>query len=117
MGSTVHNNQNSVFSASTASVASLAVANGAGLFINSGSNSNPWGKNTSHATFPGPVEFHDDITWKGRNLGQLMASIEDRLAILAEPTPKKLKKFAALKKAYDQYKVLEVMCVEDEDES
>jgi hypothetical protein len=55
----------------------------------------------------GNANFDGDITWKGRSLGNLLQSIEDRLAILAEPDPVKLEKFAALKKAYDHYKLME----------
>jgi len=51
--------------------------------------------------------FEGDIKWKGRSLGKLLEAIEDRLAILQEPDPEKLEKFAALKKAYDHYKTLE----------
>jgi len=53
------------------------------------------------------AEFDGDIKWKGRSLSTLLEKIEDRLAILAEPDPEKLEKFAALKKAYDNYKLLE----------
>jgi hypothetical protein len=53
------------------------------------------------------AEFEGDIKWKGRSLGNLLQCIEDRLAILAEPDPVKLEKFAALKKAYDHYKLME----------
>jgi hypothetical protein len=53
------------------------------------------------------AEFEGDIKWKGRSLGNLLQGIEDRLAILAEPNPAKLEKFAALKKAYDHYKLME----------
>jgi hypothetical protein len=66
----------------------------------------------------GDAEFDGDIKWKGRNLGNLLEKIEDRLAILEEPNPEKLKKFAALKKAYDNYKLLEKLIgddVEDDD--
>lgn len=57
--------------------------------------------------------FEGDITWKGRNLGKLLESIEDRLAILADPDPVKLEKFAALKKAYDHYKLMEKLIGEE----
>jgi hypothetical protein len=53
------------------------------------------------------AEFEGDIKWKGRSLGNLIQGIEDRLAILADPDPAKLEKFAALKKAYDHYKLME----------
>lgn len=59
------------------------------------------------------AEFDGDIKWKGRSLGRLLEKIEDRLAILAEPDPAKLEKYAALKKAYDQYKLLEKLIGEE----
>lgn len=61
------------------------------------------------------AEFEGDITWKGRNLGKMLETIEQRLAIL-EPNPKKLAKFEALRKAYEHYKLLEALCHSDEDE-
>ena len=70
------------------------------------------GTNWSINTNPGlhvkdDATFEGDIKWKGRSLGKLMEKIEDRLAILQEPDPERLEKFAALKKAYDHYKTLE----------
>lgn len=59
------------------------------------------------------AEFEGDIKWKGRSLGKLLEKIEDRLAILQEPDSEKLEKFAALKKAYDNYKLLEKLINED----
>jgi len=61
----------------------------------------------------GDARFDGDIKWKGRSLGKLLESIEDRLAILQEPSPEKLEKYAALKKAYDHYKTLERLIGED----
>jgi hypothetical protein len=62
------------------------------------------------------AEFEGNITWKGRDLGKLLETMERRLAIL-QPNPKKLKKFEALQKAYDHYKLLEALChSEDDDE-
>jgi hypothetical protein len=59
--------------------------------------------------------FDGDIKWKGRSLGKLLEGIEDRLAIITEPDPKKLEKFAALKKAYDHYKLMEKLIGDDTD--
>jgi hypothetical protein len=61
----------------------------------------------------GNAEFEGDITWKGRKLGDFLQNIEDRLAIIQEPTPERLEKFAALKKAYDHYKLMEKLCHDD----
>jgi hypothetical protein len=58
----------------------------------------------------GNAEFEGDITWKGRKLGDFLQNIEDRLAIIQEPTPERLEKFAALKKAYEHYKLMEKLC-------
>jgi hypothetical protein len=69
--------------------------------INYGAQGTPGLQVTGDATFDG------DIKWKGRSLGSLLGSIEDRLAILQDPDPAKLEKHAALKKAYDHYKTLE----------
>jgi hypothetical protein len=63
------------------------------------------------------AEFNGDVKIKGRNIVKLLEKIEDRLAILAEPDPKKLEKFAALKKAYDHYKLMEKLIGDDEDVS
>jgi len=68
---------------------------------------------TSGLSVKGDADFEGDIKWKGRSLGKLMEKIEDRLAILQEPDPEKLEKFAALKKAYDHYKTLERLIGDD----
>ena len=52
-----------------------------------------------------------DIKWNGRSLGKLLEKIEDRLAILQEPTPERLERFAALREAYDAYKLIDTLCV------
>jgi hypothetical protein len=126
MNTTVHNNQNSVLSASTASV---TITSGGMGYLGRGHNTAvgyaaPYGSTTINnnnfttsapdVTFPGSVKFDGDIVWKGRNLGQLIESVEDRLSILAEPNPGKLEKYAALKKAYDQYKLMERLIGEDD---
>lgn len=53
--------------------------------------------------------FEGDIKWKGKSLGEMIEKIHDRLAILT-PDMEKLEHFAALKKAYDNYKMLEALC-------
>ena len=77
-----------VFTTANSSVASMSPA---GLHV------------TSDAKFDG------DIKWKGRSLGDMVASIEKRLAILT-PDPAKLEHFEALQKAYQHYKTLEALC-------
>jgi hypothetical protein len=85
-------------------------------FNTSAGSNGTWGTTTStksglHVT--SDAEFEGDIKWKGRSLGTLLEKIEDRLAILPDPDPEKLKKFAALKKAYDQYKLMEKLIGDD----
>jgi hypothetical protein len=55
------------------------------------------------------AKFDGDIKWKGRSLGDLLTTIEKRLAILT-PDPAKLEHFEALQKAYTHYKTLEALC-------
>lgn len=61
----------------------------------------------------GDAEFSGNIRWGGRDLGKLLLTIETRLAIISNPDPKKLEKFAALKKAYEHYKTLEKLLEEE----
>lgn len=58
------------------------------------------------------VEFDGEIIWKGRNLGNIIESIEKRLSILV-PDHEKLEKYSALKKAYENYKMLEKLLYEE----
>jgi len=52
-----------------------------------------------------------DIKVDGKSLKEFMNKMEERLAILV-PDPKKLEQFAALKKAYEHYKLMEQLCQE-----
>jgi hypothetical protein len=70
---------------------------------------NPIWTNTTPAPSPGLV-VEGDIKWNGRSLGTLLEKIEDRLAILQEPTPERLEHFTALREAYDAYKMLDTLC-------
>jgi hypothetical protein len=65
-------------------------------------------------TSPSPtVEITGDLVVNGKNIGNILDKIQDRLAILDEPDPEKLEKHAALKKAYDHYKLMEKLIGED----
>ena len=75
-----------------------------------GANST-WTTTGTH-TNPGLV-VDGDIKWNGRSLGKLLEKIEDRLAILQEPTPERLERFTALREAYDAYKMLDTLCGND----
>jgi hypothetical protein len=70
---------------------------------------NPIWTNTTPA--PPNLVVDGDIKWNGRSLGKLLEKIEDRLAILTEPTPERLERFAALREAYDAYKLIDTLCV------
>lgn len=64
----------------------------------------------------GDAEFEGDVKIQGHSILHLLEKLEDRLAILQEPDPKKLEKFAALKKAYDHYKILEKLIGDDKEQ-
>ena len=82
---------------------SILTSNGAGASPN-------WSSSvSSNLNVDGDAEFGGDIKWQGRSLGVLLEKIESRLAILT-PDLDKLEHFAALKKAYDNYKMLEKLC-------
>jgi len=88
-------------------------------YISSSASTGNWSSSvSSNLNVEGDAEFHGDIKWQGRSLGALLEKIESRLAILT-PDLDKLEHFAALKKAYDNYKMLEKLCelpVEDADD-
>ena len=65
----------------------------------------------------GDAEFEGDVKVQGRSLIKLLEKIEDRLGILMDPTPERLEKFQALKKAYDNYKLMDKLCQEDTKEA
>ena len=60
----------------------------------------------------GDIDCGGELRIKGRNIVELLDKIEDRLAILV-PNEEKLKKFEALRKAYDHYKLIEKLCGEN----
>ena len=49
----------------------------------------------------------------GVDIGDTLAKIQERLSILV-PDPKRLKKYEALRQAYEHYKTLESLCLEEE---
>jgi hypothetical protein len=72
--------------------------------------------NTSGLHVSTDAVFDGDIKWKGRSLGDMLTTIEKRLAILT-PDPAKLEHFEALQKAYQHYKTLEALCEVPKEES
>lgn len=89
-----------------------AIGTSGSFFTTSGANGTSWTK-PSGLHVKDDATFDGDIKIKGRSLEKLLTTIEDRLAILQDPDPKKLEKYAALKKAYDHYKTLERLIGED----
>lgn len=57
----------------------------------------------------GDIECNGKLKVKGTDITEVLATIEKRLAILI-PDPVKLEKFEALRKAYENYKMLEALC-------
>ena len=53
----------------------------------------------------------DDYMIQGQSIKSTLDKINERLSILV-PDPKKLAKYAALKEAYEHYKLLEKLCSE-----
>ena len=94
---------------------STAAGTSPSFYTTTGINGSSWSSVTSNPGLDvrGDATFEGDIKWKGRSLGKLLESIEDRLAILAEPDPAKLEKYAALKKAYEHYKLMEKLIGEE----
>jgi len=69
---------------------------------------------TSNGTQPnltvtGNAEIEGNLKVAGRDIAKSLEAIEKRLTILV-PDPDKLEHFEALKKAYEQYKLLEALC-------
>ena len=99
----------------TISINNSTGSNGSYLYSN---GSNPiWTTNNtsgfSYTTTPASMEVKGDLIVNGKNIGNILDKIQDRLAIIDEPSSEKLEKHAALKKAYDHYKLLEKLIGED----
>jgi hypothetical protein len=86
-----------------------------GMYYASNNNGNSiWTNSTSGVlSVDGDAEFNGDIKWQGRSLIKLLETIESRLAIIEDPSPEKLEKFEALRKAYEHYKTIERLIGED----
>ena len=61
----------------------------------------------------GSAEFAGAVKIQGMDIGEALAKINQRLAILA-PDPKLLDKYTALREAYNHYLTLEALCVESD---
>lgn len=62
----------------------------------------------------GDANITGNLTVNGVDIGIMLAKIQERLAILV-PDPARLDKYEALKQAYEHYKILEALCVEETD--
>ena len=86
---------------------------------NTGSSGN-WGTITANSNLTGSglhvstnAVIEGDLTVQGISIVKTLEKINERLAILV-PDPKKLEKYKALKKAYENYKTLEAL-IQDTD--
>ena len=103
------------------------VTGATGSYLTSNGSYNTWATSPSPAItttnigstpgiqVKGDAEFDGDVKIKGRSIVTSLDEIEKRLAILV-PDPKKLEKFEALKKAYNHYKMLEALCMDEDNE-
>ena len=83
-----------------------------------GANGTYWTTATGTTNITGngiELDASADIKIGHKSFKAIMEKIEDRLAILT-PDPVKLEKFAALKKAYEHYKLMEKLCQEEDKE-
>ena len=111
-----------MYSSNTITLPSTTISNGgytigstgsSGQFYTTGAGGNNWNNPpTVNITGTGiDMAAGTDITVGGKSLKEFMNKMEERLAILI-PDPKKLEQFAALKKAYEHYKLMESLCQE-----
>jgi hypothetical protein len=95
---------------------------GSGYTLSTGTSGYAWNTTTTgidssvHITQGGiDMPADADIKIGDRSLKEFMTKMEERMAILV-PNPKKIEKFEALKKAYENYKLMERLCQEDNPE-
>ena len=91
-----------------------------GSMLYSTSSSYNWGTVTASTNVTGSglhvssdAVIEGDLTVQGISIVKTLEKINERLAILV-PDPKKLEKYKALKKAYDNYKTLEALIQEND---
>jgi hypothetical protein len=119
------NTANTMWASGSSSIYNIPSAGTGGqIYTTNGTGNSMWttapyittaGSNgSSGIQVKGDAEFEGKVMINGRDISKLFERIEDRLAILMEPDPEKLEKFAALKKAYDNYKLLEKLIGDDE---
>jgi hypothetical protein len=85
---------------------------GSGYSFTSSASAGMWGSTSNNVNIShNGIDLKEgtDIKIGNRSLVKFMETLEERLAIL-QPDPEKLEKFAALKAAYEHYKLLEALC-------
>ena len=87
------------------------------VLTSTGSNGAYWGNITTGGTqsslsVSGDADFKGDVTIKGISILETLEKINERLAILV-PDPERLEQYKALKKAYEEYQILEALCYKD----
>ena len=93
------------------------VTGAGGYSLATGSSNGTWasvvntGTTTPSIQVKGNAEFEGKVMINGQDLAETLQTIQSRLAILI-PDPKLLDKYEALKQAYEHYKTLEALCVE-----
>lgn len=117
------NTANTMWSSGSSSIYHIPSAGTTGqIYTTNGTGNSTWTTAPYITTSPsqsglqvkGDTEFEGNVKIKGKDISKLFEKIEDRLAILMEPNSEKLEKFAALKKAYDHYKLMEKLIGDDE---
>ena len=89
-------------------------ATGGSVLLNTGAGTSSWttAPNPYVYTTTGDANFGGDVKIQGISITETLAKIQERLAILV-PDPARLEKYEALKQAYEHYKLLEALCVEE----
>jgi hypothetical protein len=113
---TITIDSSTMYSSNTITLPSTTIANGGYTIGSYNTGTSGYTFNTTspsvHINSDGiDMAAGTDIKVDGKSLKEFMNKMEERLAILV-PDPKKLEQFAALKKAYEHYKLMEQLCQE-----
>jgi hypothetical protein len=73
-----------------------------------------WSSTQPSVKIQGDADIDGNLKVGGINIVDMLQKIQDRLAILV-PDPKRLEKYAALQEAYEHYRTLEALCIEQDD--
>lgn len=108
-------NYSNVFIGTTAlggiyNIAGGGVGGGTGLF--GASTVYTTSANQNAIKVQGDAEFEGRVRINGQDLVETLQTIQRRLSILV-PDPKLLDKYEALQQAYEHYKTLEALCIDE----